>query len=133
MRRQKKTDVFDMIHQFQKNIQEQKPSFNEMSREVSMMKYKIRPVEGDISILNFKSPEFIEALWSLGKLDEFSRQYAEKINPEDENTFIRLIEEIRYRLQQDLNKANINPTLHLQPAQFVFEMEIYKERTKQMN
>lgn len=136
MKRQKNIDVFDMITQFQKTVVEQKPSIEEMSKEVRMMKYKIRPVVGDVSLLNFKNPEFIEALWGLGKLDEFFRNYSEKVKEEDLELFVRLIEEMRFGMQKGLNEANLKPNVHLKSMRSVqtnFEIEIYKERSKKLN
>ena len=42
-----------------------------MFEEVRMMKFKIKPIQGDVSAFNLKNERFIESLWSLGKLDEF--------------------------------------------------------------
>lgn len=133
MKSQKKTDVFDMITQFQRTLTEKKPSLSEMSKELSMMKYKIRPVVGDISILDFKNPEFIEALWSLGKLDEFYQRSTESISEEEQDLFGRLMDELRFEFQDGLNKANLKSHLPIKTHQTAFEIEIYKERVKKLN
>lgn len=133
MKSQKKTDVFEIITEFQKNLLHKKPSIDEMSKEVSMMKYKVRPVIGDISVLDFKNPEFIEALWSLGKLDEFFHKQATNISEEELDLFQRLVDEMRFNFQDELNHANLKSGIQLKQTQTNFEIEIFKERAKKYN
>ena len=133
MNSEKKTDVFELIQQFQNEIKVGKPTISEMAREVRMMKYKIRPVLGDVSVLDFNNPEFIEALWNLGKLDEFLQKSNGLINEEELEVFIRLMDEMRSEFQEDLNKANLKPLSQLRAQHANFELEIFKERSKQMN
>jgi hypothetical protein len=131
MKRKKKMDVFEIIQQFQTAILSKKPSQKEMLQQVRMMKYKIRPVNGDISFLNFKNTQFIEALWSLGKLDDFFQEHFEKLPVKQQEVFFRLVDNMKYEFQNELNNAHIKPEL---PAeQLMFEMEIYKERSKNVN
>lgn len=133
MKTQKKTDVFEIVSHFQKKIFEERPSIAEMEQEVRMMKFKIRPLLGDMSGLDFKNPEFIEALWNIGKLDEFFQHNVEKIHKNEIHLFERLVSEMRYEFQDDLSKASLHPSIALRSASSPFEIEIYRERAKKLN
>ncbi len=133
MNTQNETDVFEMLTKFQKTILQKKPSTREMVQEVQMMKYKIKPLYGDISLLDFKNTQFVEALWSLGKLDEFFQNNVDQLETIEQDVFFRLIHEMRTDLQNDLNKANLKPLKVKSNQQSVFEIEIYKERAQKLN
>ena len=48
-----------------------------MYEEIRMMKFRIRPLQGNVLSVNLNNEKFIEVLWSMGKLDEF---YGDKQN-----------------------------------------------------
>jgi UDP-galactopyranose mutase len=87
-------DVVEKVTHFQRQILENKPTFVQMYEEIRMMKFKIRPVVGDISVLNLKNSGFIEILWSLGKLDEFFQHEYGKLSYKKRDLFLRLFDEI---------------------------------------
>lgn len=132
MKSQNKTDAFEIIKQFQSSVLQHTPSVEKMYDEVRMMKFKIKPLQGDISLLNFKNQDFISALWSLGKLDEFFQSHFTDLQPEQQDIFFKLMDEMRYEFQNQLNKANIKPSQNDLKAS-TFEMEIFKEKEKSVN
>src|SRR3989344_81911 len=132
MKTRNKTDLYERIRSFQQATLSKKPALDEMISEVRLMNFKIRPVSGNISILNFKNMEFIDALWSLGKLDEFFRVEFPKIEDSDKDIFFRLVEEMRTNLQQRLNKSQLIKAVSREEQMF-FEIEIFKENTPSVN
>ena len=70
MRKKINKDILSLINNIQKIIST-KPNTDQMFEEVRMMKFKIKPIQGDLMSFNLKNQHFIESLWSLGKLDEF--------------------------------------------------------------
>lgn len=127
MKATKKIDVYEAIKSFQQNTLGNKPSVEQMVYEVRLMNFKIRPVTGNISTINFRNSDLIDALWSLGKLDEFYRQQVNKISNKEQEAFMRLVNEIRWNYQEQLNKVRL---IHADPAQDEipsFEAEIFKE------
>ena len=60
-----------------------------MFEEVQMMKFKIKPIHGDVSAFNLKNISFIESLWSLGKLDEFFHREFPQLSKKDQEVFLR--------------------------------------------
>ena len=97
-----------------------------MLTEVKLMKFKIRPLQGDISLLNVKNQQFIEILWSLGKLDEFFVSQMTKIAPKQKGILIEAFEKMHYMFQDRLNRLDLKPK-KVPSAETFLEMEIYKE------
>ncbi|MBP7967819.1 hypothetical protein KAZ66_06145, partial [Candidatus Woesebacteria bacterium] len=107
MKTTKKTDVYEAIKQFQQDTLGNKPPVEQMVYEVRLMNFKIRPVTGNISIVNFRNTDLIDALWSLGKLDEFYRQEVKNIAVKDQEAFMRLVNEMRWNYQDQLNRVRM--------------------------
>lgn len=133
MSSQKKTDAFEKIQDFQKAILSKKPAVAEMIHDVRMMNFKVRPITGDVSDLDFKNPEFIDALWSLGKLDEFFRSEYLELEEHDQDVFFRLVDDMRTNFQQQLNKANIASIEFAEKPRKSFEVEIIKDSNWKVN
>lgn len=125
-------DIIEIMTHFQKKILNEKPSVDKMFDEIRMMKFKIRPINGDISLLDLKNNHFIEILWSLGKLDEFFQFQYKKISVRKRSLFIKLFDELHDKFQEELNNLNLKPE-RLSTTASAFEMEIFKERNKQSN
>ncbi len=125
MKKSKKVDVLKLLGKFQ-NIITNKPTDKKMLEEVQMMNFKIRPLQGDISILDLKDKQLIEALWSLGKLDEFFKKEYHKISVRSRPLAFKIFQDLSQKFQERLNGININQEKPLkQPS--VLEMEIIKE------
>ncbi|MBI2641724.1 hypothetical protein HYW87_03980 [Candidatus Roizmanbacteria bacterium] len=125
MKRKNDKDVLKIFGDFEK-ILHNKPSIEKMYEDVRMMKFKIRPVSGDISLLNMGNTRFIETLWSLGKLDEIFQKEFKKLQPEQQEVFYRLFDDMYQKFQHQLNTINLKPDNPVERAQ-IFEVEIYKE------
>ncbi len=131
MRKKISVDVFDMIAQFQLNVLSKKPSTAQMYDEVRLMRFKIRPLNGEITTLDLNNNNFIEMLWGLGKLDEFYQGHIEKLPQQQRQVFFRIFDDLYQKFQQELNKVNLKRDEI--PQHSSFEMEIFKERTKKFN
>lgn len=127
-----KTDLYERIKLFQQRTFSNKPSRDEMISEVRMMNFKVRPVYGNITKLDFNNNDFLNALWSLGKLDEFFKEEFPNVEDEDREIFFQLVDDMRVSLQKKLNTAY---SLKESPKQekTVFEIEIYKDNLSQIN
>lgn len=97
-----------------------------MYREIRMMRFKIKPIQGDLSAVDLKDERFVETLWSLGKLDEFFQKEYPKLSDKHKEQFIKIFDDLYHRYQQDLNSINIykGPT---SKKNKILEMEIFKE------
>jgi len=125
----KRKDVLDILSNF-KQMLDRKPEVETMFDEVRMMKFKIKPISGDISILHLKNNKLIEILWSLGKLDEIFQKEYRKLTVPQKEVFFRAFDTLYQQLQSQLNTVNLAKEKKTPQTQSsVFEMEIFKEST----
>ena len=132
MRIKNEIDVLKIFNSFQKTIQK-KPTHKLMMDEVLMMKFKVRPMQGDILLFNLQDERLIEALWSLGKLDELFQNKYQKLSSKDKGVFFRIFDSMYQRLQSELGKINLrrDKTSSISPT---VEIEIFKEqKQKKLN
>lgn len=125
MKRKSTKDILSVIHNFQTFIKN-KPEPAKMFSEIRMMKFKVRPIQGDLSTIDLRNEHFIEALWSLGKLDEFFQSEYPKLSSKDKDIFMKIFDDLYHKFQQELNRISI----YKGPANKkdkVLELEIYKE------
>lgn len=128
MKNRNEIDVLKIFDNFQKEIQK-KPSHKQMMEEVRMMKFRVRPMQGDILLFNLQDERLIEVLWSLGKLDELFQNKFQKLSSKDKSVFFRIFDSMYQNFQSELGKinlrkdkpSNISPTV---------EIEIFKEQEK---
>ncbi len=130
----KSVDVADILVNLQRTVLSHKPPMNTMLEEIRMMKFKIKPLLGDISMINFKNQHLIEIMWSLGKLDDFFQREYEKLRPNQREMFYKIFEDLHGKFQAQLNALNLNKNADDNDGP-VLEMEIYKDYSlrKKMN
>ena len=128
MRKKSRIDILQLVTSFQAQIKN-KPPLPQMSTELRMMKFKIRPIQGDFSAVDLKDEDFIRALWSLGKLDEFFQKEIVRLTKRERQIFIKIFDDLYHRYQQELNRVNIYKGRPASEENKVLEMEIFKEGT----
>jgi len=126
MKKKETKDVMEVLSSL-RDIISHKPPTLKMYEEIQMMKFKIRPLQGDVLSINLNNERFLETLWSLGKLDEFFQREYMKMSKKDQEIFLRYFDSLYKNLQQELNKVRLynkkNP-----PKTSILEMEIFKEK-----
>ena len=127
MRKKTSRDVISLFGNIQKIISA-KPTVSQMFEEVQMMKFKIKPIQGDVSAFNLKNEKFIESLWSLGKLDEFFHKEFPHLSKKEQEVFLRFFDNLYFKYQQQLNQINLQPARMTLTKTGLLELEIYKER-----
>lgn len=120
-------DIISLFGEIQKIISG-KPSINQMFEEVQMMKFKIKPIQGDLMSFNLKNEQFIESLWSLGKLDEFFHKEFPVLSKKDKEIFTKIFDSLYFKYQQQLNQTNLQQKKVNLTKTGLLELEIYKER-----
>ncbi|VVA43304.1 conserved hypothetical protein [Candidatus Roizmanbacteria bacterium] len=127
MRRKINKDVVTLFGNIQKVILA-KPAINQMFDDVQMMKFKIRPIQGDLMSFDLKNKQFIESLWSLGKLDEFFYREVPTLSKKEKEVFMKLFDSLYFKYQQQLNQTNLQQRKVTLTRTGLLELEIYKER-----
>ena len=128
MRKRSKRDILALVGTFQSQIKN-KPSLPQMSTELQMMKFKVRPIQGDFSAVDLKDEDFIKALWSLGKLDEFFQKEIVRLTKRERQIFMKIFDDLYHQYQQELNRINIYKGRPQSGDNKILEMEIFKEGT----
>ena len=121
-----------MMSTFQNTILNNKPNEKDMYDEVRMMRFKVKPVHGDLSVLNINNHHFMEILWSLGKMDEFFQANADSLSQDEKSTFMRVFDGMYKNFQTELNSISIKSE-NADTEQTALEMEIFKEKPLQIN
>lgn len=122
-------DMLNLFKSFKKDVLDNKLSHEQMVRDVYMMKFKIRPLQGDVSKLDFSNTIFVETIWRLGKMDDFIEKYLHTIDKNQEHAFFHYFEGIYQQLQNTLNSLHFgSQTGDIFVKRDFVEMEIYKER-----
>ncbi|NMB83971.1 hypothetical protein GYA28_01650 [Candidatus Roizmanbacteria bacterium] len=123
MKIKKGESVFGLLSSLQKMLHE-KPSVKQMFNEIQMMKFKIRPVSGDISLVDIGNSQLIEALWGLGKLDDFFQKEFKRLSGKEKRIFFNIVSGVKEKLEQELNRVNFKQSMG--PSSIV-EVEIFKD------
>jgi len=120
-------DILSLFGNIQKIISS-KPTINQILKEVQMMKFKIKPIQGDLMSFNLKNEQFIESLWSLGKLDEFFYKEFPVLSKKEKEVFMKFFDSIYFKYQQQLNQTNLQQKKINFKRAGLLELEIYKEK-----
>ena len=123
--RRKDKGLVQLINTFH-DILKKKPSVKKMYEDIRLMKFKIRPLQGDISRINFQNEMLIEMLWSLGKLDEVFQKEYELLSVGSRDTFYKLFDNLYKEYQSKLNNIHIRQDRPAENSN-TLEMEIFKE------
>lgn len=122
------TNVDKVLHSFN-NILKKKPALPAMLEEIRMMQFKIKPVSGDVGHLNFKNSNFIEMIWSLGKLEEVLQKEYAKLTLANRKLLLRIFDSLYDKFQERLNKVSMNSE-YRHEDESKLEIEIFKEQPR---
>lgn len=120
-------DVISLFGNIQKVISS-KPNIDQMFEEVRMMKFKVKPIQGDLMAFNLKNENFIESLWSLGKLDEFFYKEVPSLSKKEKEFFMKIFDSLYFKYQQQLNQSNLQQRKVNLSKTGLLELEVFKER-----
>jgi hypothetical protein len=132
MKKKNNTDIVEVLKKLEgifRNI----PTSKTMEEEVRMMHFKIRPLQGDISRVNFNNIKFVETLWKLGKLDDFFQTELEKVSNDQKQILLKTLHPIYEQFQNQLNSVTLKANPASQDRSPILEMEIMKERIEKKN
>ena len=119
-------DVVDIFSKLKKTL-DIKPTMEKMYEEVRMMRFKIKPISGNIFLLKLKNRNLIETLWGLGKLDEVFQQEYKNVSSDQQEAFFRYFDNLYQHFQERLNNISASSELKTNLPQ-VLEMEIFKDK-----
>lgn len=123
-----------ILNTFQ-SILKHKPSQKIMIKDIHMMKFKIKPVSGDVSHLNMTNDNFIELVWSMGKLEEIMQKAYYKLDNNGQKMLVQVFDNLFEQFQERLNKVSVRGGFTADSDEKnKLEIEIYKDTpTSKMN
>jgi hypothetical protein len=123
-----KVDMFDVVSKFNEEVMKNKPSVDTMKIEIRMNALKIRPYAGDVFHLNMSNTQFIDALWSILKLEEYVLKTEKKLPRKEVMTFYQLMGQYREKLQEQINRVDMRlPHIKKQGIENPVTIEIFRD------
>lgn len=117
-----------MVSKFNQEVLHNKPPIDIMRAEVRMHTLKIRPHAGDVFHLNMGNDQFIGALWSILKLDEYVQKSAKYLRRNEIPTFFHLMAQYREKLQDQINAVDMRlPHVKKQKGENLVTIEIFRD------
>lgn len=96
----KKRETFFKLILELKNILNKKPTLEKMKEELRLMGFHIRPLAGNLTFLSeVKNNKFIEALWTLGKIDILIEKNFHRLTSEEKKLILQSVEEIEEKME----------------------------------
>ena len=129
-KKRQKVDVFLLLKDFQKLIKN-KPTVEKMIEEITIMGLKIKPVLGDISLLDFSNKKMVEVFWSLGKFDDFFQGYYEKLSENELSILFNYFDYLKNKLLLSLPKPILKSENLNNVKLGIFEIEVLRPKNYQ--
>ncbi len=127
----KKFDAFDAVAQLNLSILKQKPSVSQMKRDIQMNRLRIKPHMGDVFSLNMGNDQFIDALWSIIKIDEYIENTVDKLPRKEVDMFYQMSSYFRQQFQDTLNRIDMRlPHMKSRPTEQPVAIEIFRDMRK---
>ena len=86
-------------------VEQPKPAFKIMLRDIQMMRFKIRPIIGDISSLNEMNDEVIALLWKIGRIDEIIHASFKDLAEDDQDQLLEYLQHMELQTENDLRRV----------------------------
>lgn len=123
-----KPDPVDLAAQFREEVIQKKPSLDHMKTEIQMNALKIRPFVGDVFHLNMSNRQFIEALWSILKLEEYVEKSSRSLASKDAIVFYNLMKQYKNKFQEQINRIDMRlPHIKQQGLENPITIEIFRD------
>ena len=101
----RKISALDIIRKIVTEVEQPKPAFKIMLRDIQMMRFKIRPIIGDISSLNEMNDEVIALLWKIGRIDEIIHASFKDLAEDDQDQLLEYLQHMELQTENDLRRV----------------------------
>lgn len=94
-------------------------------RDVQMMRFKVRSLIGDISLVDRMDQEIIESLWKIGKIDQIISEHIDTISEDDQETLMAYFESMESHMRESIRHSfELKPISNKQQT---LKLEIFKD------
>ena len=101
----RKISALDIIKKIVTEVEQPRPAFKIMLRDIQMMRFKIRPIIGDISSLNEMNNEVIALLWKIGRIDEIIHASFKDLAEDDQDQLLEYLQHMELQTENDLRRV----------------------------
>lgn len=123
-----KMTAIDIIRKIMLKIEQPKPPHETMRKEIQLMKFKIRPVVGDIANLKKMDNQIVEILWQVGKIDEIVHRSFDDLNEDDQDRLLEYLQHVELKAQEDMR--NLIRSSRSNRKSKALKIEIFKEHSE---
>lgn len=127
---QKQSRVIELIKKITTEIENARPSREQMIEEIKMMKFKIKPIVGDIFEVTKREEVFLESLWKIGKIEEIITGNINKLTEEEKETLFRYLENFQNQMEKKISSSFRQLPPGLNENITILELEVFKEGKK---
>jgi hypothetical protein len=102
----KKIMAIDVIEQIFHEIQSNKPSGRSLLDELTMMKFQIRAVSGDLSSLVPMRSYFFSSLWDIGTIDHIVQDHIYDMDDQEQERLLSFLEHFEDQTSLQLQESS---------------------------
>ncbi len=124
----KKITALDIIRKIMLEIECPLPSVGIMLSELKMMKFKMRPLAGDISSLSKMNSDVISSLWRIGRIDEIVQTHFYDLEEDGQEMVLKYLESFETLTQHQIKGALQAKKIR---GKDVLKIEVYREFSSQ--
>lgn len=117
----KKTKALDVITSIVSAMREQPTSREDLLGELQSMRFTVTPVSGDISSMSWEQGQFLESLWSFGKIDQIIRSNYSHMEESERERLMDFIAQYEESLSENRVETPLSDTAS------VLQLEIVRE------
>ncbi len=117
--------ALDIIRYISTEVEEKATPLEIKIRDVQMMRFKVRSLIGDISLVHKMDTEIIESLWKMGKIDQIISEHIDDISEDDQDTLMSYFHSVESYMRE-----TIRHSFELKPVSAkhgTLKLEIFKE------
>lgn len=125
--------MFTILSLFKQELIEDKPTLDQMKRDIISMNFKIVP-RGAIKKIQFNNPLLIELLWLIGKVDTFLLEEADELGKKEREAIENFVQLLWHKVQGNYTYTPLPLTLQdLLDDNDIVDLEVYRDNDKILN
>lgn len=126
--RSKGSNVVNLIKKIMIEIEQARPTKEEMLQDLKLMNLKVRPIVGDIFMLNSGEHGLLETLWRIGKIEEIFMVAADTLGENERGTLFKYLESVESQSQRKIKDAIENLTPIEKRNMKLLKLEVIRKR-----
>lgn len=121
----------DVINKIIRQIQQAQPTREEMLEDIKLMKFKIKPLSGDINNINGVDNSFIESLWRIGRIDLILKTHFNKLSDEEKASVVQFLKHLEEKTEDGV-RHDIDALSPQQKKQAqILKLAIFRDELKE--